>query len=189
MQFNCAHRLIKRKATKLSICLQRKVRKFIQSLLSTDDTAAIVKYSEYVIKVQNNFVVLEDDALTNAAQRPQCLTKTQQFFHRGKPRSDDSRFYTNMHILHTVEIRDVIGDLKYDLEIEGSDLGLQRMQHHGVVQVGHIFCMMDRIDTHEWPDQLQKILLQVLKCKPKMSLQACKINDRSKNKDANDLKF
>ena len=87
----------------------------------------IVKYSEYIIKVQDDFVVLEDESFTNAAQLSHSLTKTQQLFHWGKPKPNGSRIYTNMRILHTVEIRDIIGDLKYELEIEGINLGLQRV--------------------------------------------------------------
>ena len=47
-----------------------KLGNFIQSLLSAGETVAIVKYSEHAIKVQDNFVVLEDESLTNATQLP-----------------------------------------------------------------------------------------------------------------------
>ena len=57
-----------------------------------------------------------------------------------------------MRILHIVEIRDIIVDLKYELKIAGINLGLQRVQGHDVVKVRHIFGMMDMIDTHEWSD-------------------------------------
>ena len=77
-----------------------------------------------------------------------------------------------MRILHKVEIGDIIGDLKYELEIEGIDLGLQRVKHHDVVKVGYIFGMMDKIDTQDWTKHLQKILLKVLQCELKLSLQA-----------------
>ena len=63
------------------------------------------------------------------------------------------------------------------------------MQHHDVVKVGRIFGMMDKIDTRELLERLQKLLLIFLRYKPKISLQACKINDGSYNKAANDLKF
>ena len=56
---------------------KEKLGTFIHSLLSMDETEAIVKCSEHVIKVQDNFVVLEDEALTNAPQLPQYLMKTQ----------------------------------------------------------------------------------------------------------------
>ena len=38
--------------------------------MSTDETAAIVKHLEHAVKVQGNVTVLEDDALTKAAQLP-----------------------------------------------------------------------------------------------------------------------
>ena len=61
--------------------------------------------------------------------------KTKYFFHRGKPKPNGSKIYTNMRILHTVEIRDIIGDLFYELETEGNNLGLHRVQHHDAVKV------------------------------------------------------
>ena len=130
---------------------REKLSKIIQSL---DETAAIVKCSEYAIKVKDNFVLLEDEALTKSVQLPQSLTKTQQFFHRSKPKSDGIRITTNMRVLHTVDIQDVIGNLKYELEVEEINIGLQRVQHHGVFKVGCIFDIMDNIDTQEWSDRL-----------------------------------
>ena len=100
-----------------------------------------------MVKIQENVVVLEEDSLTNATQLPRSLTKTQQCFHRGKPKPNGSKIYTNMRILHTVDIQDIIGDLRYELEVEGVTVGLQRVQHHGVVKVGYIYSMMEKIDN------------------------------------------
>ena len=69
--------LIKRKVTNYQSIYKEILGKIIQSLLSTDETEAIVKHSEHVIQFQDNFVVLEDEALTNATQLPQSLTKTE----------------------------------------------------------------------------------------------------------------
>ena len=166
-----------------------KLGKIIQSLLSTDDTAVIVKYAEYVVKIQENFVVLEEDSLTNATQLPHSLTKTQQYFYKGKPKPNGSKIYTNMRILHTVDVQDIIGDLRYELEVEGVTVGLQRVQHHDAVKVGYIFGMMEKIDTKEWTGMLQKVLQKYLQHKPELSLQGSKIYDGNFNRDANGLQF
>ena len=71
-----------------------------------------MKYPEHTIKVKDNIVVLEDEALTKAVLLPYSLTKTQQFFHRVKPKSVENRIYTNMRILHTEDIPDIIDNLK-----------------------------------------------------------------------------
>ena len=49
---------------------------FIQSLLPADETASIVKHSEHMIKLKDDFVALEDEALTKVAWLPQSLAKT-----------------------------------------------------------------------------------------------------------------
>ena len=54
-----------------------------------------------------------------------------------------------MRILHAVDIQDIIDDLRCELELEESTVGLQRMQHQDVVKVGYIIDMMDKIDTRE----------------------------------------
>ena len=166
-----------------------KLGKIIQSLLSTDETVAIVKYSEHVVKIQIFFVVLEEDSLTNATQLPHSLTKTQQCFYRGKPKPNDSKVYTNVRILHAIGIQDIVGDLRHELEVEGVTVGLQRVQHHDVVKVGYVYGMMENIDTKEWTDKVQIVLLQVLQCKPELSLQGSKIYDGNYSRDANDLQF
>ena len=52
-------------------------------------------------------------------------------------------------MLRAADIQDIIGDLKYNLEAEGINLGLQRLQYHDVVTIGYICSMMAQIDTHE----------------------------------------
>ena len=61
---------------------------------------------------------LPEDSLTQITQLPTSLTKT-QIFHRGRPKSTGESIYTNIRMLHTVNIQDIIGDLKHDLEVEG----------------------------------------------------------------------
>ena len=56
---------------------KEKLCNIIQSLSSTDETTAIVKHLEHVIKVKDNFVVLEDEILTKSVQLPQSLMETQ----------------------------------------------------------------------------------------------------------------
>ena len=97
-----------------------KLGKTIPSSLSTDETAAIVKHLDHAIKFQDDFVVLEEEALTNTTQLPQSLTKTQQFFHRSKPKPNGIRACASMCVLHTVEIQDIIGDLRHALKVEGT---------------------------------------------------------------------
>ena len=64
--------------------------------MSTDKTAAIVMCSKYVVKVNDRFKELEDNSLTKITQLQKHLSKTMQFFHRGKPKSDSSRICTNI---------------------------------------------------------------------------------------------
>lgn len=65
---------------------KEKLSKIIQSLRAADENATIVNCADYAVKIQDNCAVLAEDSLTNSTQLPHSLMKTQQFFHRGKPR-------------------------------------------------------------------------------------------------------
>ena len=58
---------------------KEKVGKIIQSLMYADETAAIVKCSECVVKVNDIFAVLEDDFRTKSSQLPKHLSKNMRF--------------------------------------------------------------------------------------------------------------
>ena len=69
--------------------------------MTTDKTSAIVKHSEHVEKVQVQHAVLEDEVRTKNEYIPQCVLKTMQFFHKGKPRNNGSEIFPNLRILHS----------------------------------------------------------------------------------------
>ena len=60
---------------------KEKLVKIIQSLMPRDENITIVKNSEHMIKVQDKFIFLEDDALTKDTQLPKSLLKNMHFFH------------------------------------------------------------------------------------------------------------
>ena len=158
-----------------------KLGKIIQSLRAADNKASIVKYAERIVKNKEDFVSLPEDSLINITQLPTTLTKTHKIIHRGRPKSTREPIYTNICILHTADIQDIIGDLKYDLEVEGINLGLQRLQHHDVVTIGYICSMMAKIDTREWTKILKNTLKNCLYCEPELSLKSSKIYNADSN--------
>ena len=78
-------------------------------------------------------------------------------------------------MLRTADIQDIIGDLKYDLEVEGNNLGLKRLQHHDVVTIGYIHNVITQINTREWTKILKNALNSCLHYKPELSLKSSKI--------------
>ena len=84
--------------------------------MSADETAATLKYSEYIVKVNDKFPVLKDKSLIKSSQLPEISVENMQFVYRGNPKSDDSRIYTNMRIIHKEYKQIVLGDLRCELE-------------------------------------------------------------------------
>ena len=59
---------------------KQKLGKIIQSLISTDETASIVKDTEHIVKVQDFFSVLERYAITKSVHLLKSLSQTMIFF-------------------------------------------------------------------------------------------------------------
>ena len=95
--------------------------------MSTEENSAIVKHTEHIVKVQEIFSVLKEDALTKAVQLPTSLSQTMKFCHRGKPKHYGNRACTNIRVLHTEDMQSIVSYLRYELEIEEITLGLQRL--------------------------------------------------------------
>lgn len=141
---------------------------------AVDDKATIVKHAECIVRNKENFAFLSEESLTNISQLPNNLTKTQQYFYRGKPISTGEPICTNIRTSHTADIQEIIGDLKYDLEVESINLGLQRLQHHDVATIGYICSMLELIDTHEWTKILKNALKKHMQYEPELSLKSSK---------------
>ena len=45
-------------------------------------------------------------------------------FHKGKAKNDGSNMFTNLRITHAEDIKNIIGDLKYELDFDTINLGL-----------------------------------------------------------------
>ena len=84
--------------------------------MSVDEIAVTVKCSEHIVKVNDTFVVLEEDSLTKSSKFPKYLSKNMQFLHRGKPKGYGSRIHTNMRVLHMQEMQIIFGDMSCELE-------------------------------------------------------------------------
>ena len=52
-----------------------------------------------------------------------------------------------MRVVHTIDIQDIMCDLRHELEVEGITLGLQRVQYNDVGKIGYVFGMMEKIDN------------------------------------------
>ena len=117
------------------------------------------------------------------------LSRIMQFFCRVKPKNDGSKTCTNIRILNHEDIDIIVSNLRFDLDTEDIDIGLQRIQHHDTVKVGYIYGMLDKINLQEWSDHLRKFLFRVLKFKPLISLQASRINDGSTFKVVDNTSF
>ena len=81
-----------------------------------------------------------------------------------------------MRILHTQSTQIILGNLRQELKELEFYAGLRHVHHHDVVKVGHIYGMTEKINMQEWKHHLKKLLLQVLKFKPLIYLQARKSN-------------
>ena len=92
-----------------------------------DSSAVLFKYSEYVEKSEDTFEVLAEDHVAHPSILSSSTTQMSKLFHRGKSKKDGSKTFTNFRIFNTEGINNIIGDLKYELEIENITLALQKV--------------------------------------------------------------
>ena len=86
--------------------------------MSTDETASILKHGEHLLKVQELFSVLENDALTKDAKFPQSLSKNMQFFHWGKLNNDGRKIHTIIRVVYSDDFQTITCNLQHELEEE-----------------------------------------------------------------------
>ena len=101
MQAHLCLSIEQKKDNSYQVVCEEKLDKIIQSLMSTYETSAIAKQSEHTVKFQNKFTFLKDEAFNETKQLPKSHSKTMQFFHRGKPKNDNSKISTNLRDLHS----------------------------------------------------------------------------------------
>ena len=55
--------------------------------MSTDETTAIVKHLDHIVKIKDSFSVLEEDFLAKAVQLPKSLSKPMHFSKEANPKA------------------------------------------------------------------------------------------------------
>ena len=108
---------------------------------------------------------------------PRSITQLQKYFPKGKPKKGGGTVYTNILILHSEDIEDMITDMKDGLEARNPRIGKQRIQHYDVAKLGYIMCLLTKIEIKRWEEFLKEQVAAILETNVQLAISAAKIND------------
>ena len=91
--------------------------------------------------------------------------------------------FTNLLLLHYERIEDIILDMNDAMEACNPKIGKQRIQHRSVANLGHIMCLITKIEIARWTEFLIKEIEEISKTKVLLAISVAKINDGTAFKD------
>ena len=92
----------------------------------------------------------EKGALDAVAGLPTSITALKKYAYRVKPQKQGGTTWTNIKILHNVDIHEILQDTKDEFREEQFGLYLQPIQHHKVVTIGWIMFLHEEVDLQFW---------------------------------------
>lgn len=94
------------------------------------------------------------DALDKATLIPKQITSFQKYAYRAKPMKQGGTTWTNLKILHDVDIQEILADIKYECQDNNFGVSLQNIQHHDVQTIGWLLLLHDKVDIDFWQEFL-----------------------------------
>ena len=105
--------------------------KLLSIVRDVDDTALLAIYAGDMDNPENG-------ALDAAAGLPTSITALKKYAYRVKPQKQGGTTWTNIKLLHSVDIHEILRDTKDEFREEQFGLYLQPIQHHKVATIGWI---------------------------------------------------
>ena len=139
------------KATKGSEEMRSKIIDLFKILRQADDTAAFSVYkTDAVIDVETNLYNTANSAvITDPADIPTSITMMCKYFHGARPNNKGGTIWTQVRLLHSVEIENIIADTKEDFAEKKGRLTVQTIQHWDVATLGFLKNVHPDVDVHQ----------------------------------------
>lgn len=139
------------KATKGSEEMRSKIIDLFKILRQADDTAAFSVYkTDAVIDVETNLYNTANSAvITDPADIPTSITMMCKYFHGARPNNKGGTIWTQVRLLHSVEIENIIADTKEDFAEKKGRLTIQTIQHWDVATLGFLKNIHPDVDVHQ----------------------------------------
>ena len=153
------------------------VTKLLSEIRQADPEAVLVQY-EATPKYEGTEIEIDANLrIDHPNKMPRSITQLQKYFPKSKPKKGGGTVCTNILILHSEDIEDMIMDMKDGLEARNPRIGKQRIQHYDVTKLGYIMCLLTKIETKRWEEFLKEHVTAILGANAQLAISAAKIND------------
>ena len=131
--------------------MRNKIVELFTILRQADDTLAFSIYkTNAIIDVDTNLYSTPDTAvISDPADIPTSITMMCKYFHSACPNNKGGTIWTQVRVLHSVEIENIIADTKEDFVEKKGRLTVQSIQHWDVATLGFLKNVHPDVNVHQ----------------------------------------
>ena len=139
------------KATKGSEEMRSKIMDLFKILRQADDTIAFSVYkTDAVIDVDTNlYPTANSMVISDPEDIPTSITMMCKYFHGARPNNKGGTIWTQVRMLHSVDIENIIADTREDFVEKKGRLTNQSIQHWDVATLGFLKNIHPDVDVHQ----------------------------------------
>ena len=139
------------KASKGSEEMRSKIIALFKILRQVDETLAFSMYKrDAIIDVESNLYTTPSSmVISDPSDVPTSITMMGKYFNGARPNNKGGNIWTQVRIVHNVEIENIIADTREDFLEKKSRLTVQSIQHWDVVTIGFLKNVHPDVDVHQ----------------------------------------
>ena len=148
------------KSSKGSEEMRNKIIALFKILRLADETIAFSTYKTDAIADSTTklFSTPSSAAIEDPKDVPTSITAMGKYFHGARPNNKGGTIWTQVRLLHSEEIDNIIADTKEDFSEKKGRLTLQRIQHWDVATLGFLKNVHPDVDVHQLTSYFSKEL-------------------------------
>lgn len=125
------------KSNKATATMKAKFQEITKCIRDADSTASISHFRiDPTPKEDGMFHASKNMIVTGSDSIPDSITAMGKFFHGCRPRSDGGVIWTQIRLLHTEPMDNIVADTRVELQEMGGYITVQSIQHWDVVTLG-----------------------------------------------------
>ena len=147
------------KANKATALMRTRFQEVFKCIRDSDPTAILSHFRlDPVPDADGMFPVVQTATATTPEEIPDSITAMGKFFHGCRPRSEGGIIWTQVRLMHSEPIDNILADTRTELEEKSGNLSLQSIQHWDVETIGFLKNLHPDVDN----ESMQSFLLDAV---------------------------
>ena len=139
--------------------MKTKFQEVLSLLLEADETAILsVFQTDPTTNKEGNYTVDVKKVLTSPQSFPNSITGMSKYFYGCRPNSKGGAIWTQIRLMHSSPIKNLLADVREDLREMDCSLSLQAIQHWDVVTLGFLKNLHPEVDGIALQEYFNKAL-------------------------------